>query len=499
MPNPEKLTSKVETAAEVSRETLEHRGEKTLEAKAQVEEAEKAKRIAELRAQIAEEDAKIAEIDAKLAELDAKEAEKTSETITEEENTTGDTEAGAENEETSETEDDSVEKTSEKGKKSPGLKKLLITATAIILAGTLGVGAVVAQGFGKKKNPAPSPNPGSKVESVVDNGEEAEKIGIYDGYGEKGMWLSENKTGPYNFANAAEVAEACKNDECEMIKYTAENQVESFADYMANLPEELQPEGFKGLSIIETERKLESLSDEEYEAIQKQFNETIDNAFTRRVVLNGRYDNAYMSKKDPSGEAVHDNMQVVRCVTNENNLEVTQFFWTDAEGKEIGNMTVKMSPVYDENGEQVGFRGCNQAVNEQGNSPIYEDLPEVEDPDEETPPENPEEKPVENPEETPKPKNPENQQKIIEEAPLTNPVEQTSSEEVERTPVTTEPKIESGNQETKTENMVVDETLTQEEQEANHRAQVEADENEITESAPVEEQNELLRQLFGNQ
>ncbi|MDO4508078.1 MAG: hypothetical protein Q4B65_01695 [Candidatus Saccharibacteria bacterium] len=413
MPSPESAPrpaaeTGVETAAEVSRETLERRGEKAIEAKARAEmeagEREKLERIARLNAELEQIDGRLAEINARLEELgpgpastnpEAGEGEDDGTTEGREGGTavvppvvpggetggstgTGTETGTGEGTDTGESDPDpeEVKKTIEKAKKKSGFKKFMMGATAVVIAALIAVGGYL--GFNKAKNENVPELPQSDIVEIL---EDQEKIGIYDGYGEKGMWLSEGKSGPYNFANASEVAEVCNNDECDMIKYTAENQVESYADYLANLPEELQPEGFKGLSIIETEKKLESLTDAEYEDLQEYFNNTIDNAFTRRVVLNGSYDNAYMRKVNPDGEAVHDNMEVVHCVTNENNLEVTQFYWLDAEGNEIGNMTVKMTPVYNNDGEIIGFKGCEQVVNEKG-KPIYSGLPEVEIPEE---------------------------------------------------------------------------------------------------------------------
>lgn len=212
---------------------------------------------------------------------------------------------------------------------------------------------------------------------INETAEEKEK-GIHDGYGEKGMWLSKNKTGEYAFADAKEVAEVCDNDECEMLKYTAHNQVESFADYLANIPEELQPEGFKGLSILDTEAKLESLSPEEYDTIQKQFDTIIDDAYTRRVTVNGEQNNAFMRLKDPSKPATHDNMELVKCTTNEDHLEVTQFYWLDGKGNEIGSMTVKVQPIYDNEGNNIGFGLCLQVINET-DSPVYVGMTEIPD------------------------------------------------------------------------------------------------------------------------
>ena len=139
--------------------------------------------------------------------------------------------------------------------------------------------------------------------------QEAEK-NVRDGYDKKGMYSSTNKSGAYDFASASEVSEVCHGDKTEMVKYTAGNQIESLADYVAHLPEDLQPEGFKGLSILDTEHKLESLSDAEYQSVLDQFNKAMDKSKAEAITLSGDYHNAYMYK-DANALALHDNIQLV--------------------------------------------------------------------------------------------------------------------------------------------------------------------------------------------
>ncbi len=312
-------------------------------------------------------------------------------------------------------EDDPTKSRGEKPKEKGGAKRFFTGVAIIAIAAVIGVGLLTGRS-NNRDNKTPTE---TSVDADDASGENNETLGIYDGYGELGMWLSENKAGEFNFANAAEVAPLFNNDECEMVKYTAYNQVESMADYMANLPDSLQPEGFKGLSILETEQKLQSLSDTEFNAIRAQFNQTIDNAFTRRITVNGEQQNAYMRLIDPSLPATHDNMELVECTTNENNLEVTQFYWLDADGNEIGSMTMKLIPVRDANGDIVSFEGCEQIINPLGENPaLYGGLetivetPETPDTPEttpETPPETPE-----TPPETIAPKDEENLERIDE-------------------------------------------------------------------------------------
>ena len=275
-----------------------------------------------------------------------------------------------------------IKEVKKRAKKNSAARKYAAGVCLLIAAAGIGLGIWGAAKGNRGEDASLNGTPA--VVTVANEAGERMK-GIYDGYGEKGMYLSEHKTSSVAFANATEVAEVCNADEVDMILYTAHNQVESFADYLANLPEELQPDGFKGLNLTQTEAKLESLSPEEFTALEGTFATIMNNALTRRVTLNGRYDNAYMRVKNPGQDIVHENMELVRCTTNENNLEVTQFYWTDASGREIGTMTVKMTPIRDEKGVNSSFKGCEQVVNPEGSSTIYTGMPEIPDP-EPTPP-----------------------------------------------------------------------------------------------------------------
>lgn len=279
----------------------------------------------------------------------------------------------------------------EKAKKNPSLKSILIGATATALAAVIGLSAFGGLSAFKKQNQnnknqdsEPGTISGGVITENVNNisptnpeNQNTEK-GIIDGYDKTGMFLSEHKAGPYNFANATEVAELFGNDEVEMLKYTARNQVESFADYLANLPAALQPEGLKGLTLGQTEKKLEDLNNTSktaYDQLRQEFDKIMDNAYTRRVVLNGQYDNAYMDKIDKNGPAVHDNMRLIKWTSTEHNLEATEFYWLDENGQEIGSMICKMTPIYDEQGNIVSFSGCEQGVVKTGSTPVHNDIP----------------------------------------------------------------------------------------------------------------------------
>lgn len=273
--------------------------------------------------------------------------------------------------------DAEVAETKKKAKSNHGMQRVM----AGVLAGIAALGVLTGVVLNVRNSKQEVETPPAAVETEADH----EQIGIKDGYGEQGMWLSESKRGPYNFADASEVAEACDYDECEMIKYTADNQVEAFADYIVSLPEALQPEEFRGLTILEAEDRLESLSPEDYEKVQAHFNQVMDDAFTRDVTLNGRYHNAYMRLQNPDGDVVHENMELVNCVTTENGTQALQFYWLDEDGNEIGNMTVKISRNFNEKGE-AEMDGCEQVVDPEGTPNKYTGLPEVPDPDTPTPP-----------------------------------------------------------------------------------------------------------------
>lgn len=282
-----------------------------------------------------------------------------------------------------------VQETKEKAAKHSGFNRFINNAAEVVKdpkkLAALGLTAMIATGAaigGYQVGKSLNSNAETKPDKQIEEQEKAEtEIGIKDGYGEKGMYLSENKPSELSFGSAVEVAEVCDGDECEMVKYTAENQVESMASYLANLPKELQPEGFKGLTIAETEQKLESLSDEEYEKVQQEFNNAIDQAFTRRIKVEGRRANVLMNKQDVSGDTNYENMKAVKCETTENAI-MLQLFWTkdnNANSPEIGSMVLKI--IYDDDGNIIG--GCIQPLNELDSS-VLDGLEEKHDTPKET-------------------------------------------------------------------------------------------------------------------
>ena len=258
----------------------------------------------------------------------------------------------------------------EQTKKNAAARKFLIGAGALALA------AVIAGGFMATRKGNQGPSDPTAIESVVEDDEAAadyedmETQGIKQGYGEKGMWLSPNKPNEVAFGSAREVREACGNNPVEMVKYTAENQVESLSAYIPSLPpqilEKYLPE-FSGLTVAETEKKLESLDVESFDKVMKTFKQIMDSSYIHEDHLPaGEYDNAYMTTIDQDAPINNQNMKLVKCTTYEDGTEVTVFEWFDDNGVSIGTMTVKTG---DED-------GCMQVVVKKG-SPILEDLEEV--------------------------------------------------------------------------------------------------------------------------
>lgn len=372
-------TTSSETQAEMIRKGLRARGEKTLNAN-----------LAALSQRKEELLKRRAEIDAKLAELGANEQTPMDASAPSESTDDSELEVTIEPVDSHELEEttelsEHAKNTIKRAKKNSGIRQAITGAAALALAGVIMLGVTSSA----KKTERAQPDTSPVVATEEENSQEIAK-GIRDGYDEEGMWLSTNhaieKDGKWNynsykFANASVLAEKFDLDETEMVKYVAENQSESFADYLANFPSTLQPEGFKGLSILEAERRLESLSDDEYESIKQHFNSIMDDAFTRRVDVSGNFNNAFMRLKDKSGPITHDNMELVRCTSYEAK-RFTEFYWLDEYGNPIGSMLVKMSPVYDRDGNITSYDGCLQVITPKGTVPdTHEGMEEITDTD----------------------------------------------------------------------------------------------------------------------
>ena len=410
-----------EESGEDLRETYEERGEKVLESDQQKREQESLKKLEELKK-------REAEIAARLAEIDRLLGDKASERVIERPmeltvGTTRETVGGGETVPIGETETVSAEvrRVVDKAKKNTRMKKFLGGVAMVALAMLMQVqgfamsrgnkgaskadvpGTVTQYGtteFQDLKSPSisefdeagfePAESFEDEVDEVVENGATAGEVvddetkdkeinyNLYGGYNQKGMWMSEGKTWEYNFANASEVGEVCQNNPIDMIKYAASNQMETSADYYANLPEQLQLKGAKGISILESEAMGEKLNLEQRGKFAEWFNGVIDKAQTRFVTLNGKYQNAYMELEDKDGPVSIKNMKLKKFNTVEKNREVLQLYWVDDNGDEIGSMTIKMTPIRGAEGNIIGWEGCMQVVNKIDEKPeVYKEMDDL--------------------------------------------------------------------------------------------------------------------------
>lgn len=260
-----------------------------------------------------------------------------------------------------------------------------ITAAALISAGIIISSIAIAGGNTATEVPiqpttpsitfeveTPTPAPEDDTVDI----EEREASGIIDGYGEEGMWESDGKTGPYAFADFEKVVEMHDGDVKEAVKDVASKQVESMADCISGMSDQVRPDGYQGLSMAEIDEKIENLSDVEYDLLREEFNKIIDKADIKEVTLEGKYDNAYMGVKVDdqimgSKEAVekdveinHETMQLIKCTTNEKGSKAYELTWTDENGKTIDSEMIK--------------EACTQVVEKEGKNPgRFKGLPEA--------------------------------------------------------------------------------------------------------------------------
>ena len=399
-------------SGETSRSTYEKRGEKSLNAAEREKRREELlKRREELLARRRELEEERARKEAEIRAIKGEEAEPqpNPEPEPKPENGEGGGESG---EKPSEEE---VTRTIEKGKKSNALKKALtrlaIGAVAVLFlgGGIFGVGKY----FMDRNNPQRTD--GSYYsQTVAPSGDEAlafgdtetaeKEKGIKDGYGERGMWLSQNKDHNYDYGDAKEVGEICDDDEVEMLKYTAENQVESLADYMAELPKDLCPDGFYGLNPRKIEKKLESLSPEEFDKVKEEAMHALSEAFTRPTVTKHNYHHYGMQLKDDNGGVVHENMKLVDKGIGPG-VEVVEFYWIDEDGKEIGSMliNIRRTAPNEEGGEYYGHVGGLEVLRRGRTDPAPDPTPTPDPEPDPTPTPDPEPDPTPTPDPEPDP------------------------------------------------------------------------------------------------
>ena len=272
-------------------------------------------------------------------------------------------------------------------------KVLPVALAAAVLIGGIasalaGLGAI-NKGGDQPGDEASPETPTEQVDQAQASGEAYEHHGIYDGYYETGEFMSANKSTPYDFANAAEVASVVGDDECEVMKTVAHNESEALADQLASIPDTVKAkygvslEFLGGKSILETENIIEHLSDEEYDKLIHQVDQIWDDAFTESVTLDGQYQNAFMRTSATGNERVtHENTELVSCTTQENGTAATKFYWTvdgNANSTRMGDVTAKISR--DANGhiaQGEGMGSCTQIITEVGTfSFLYNGMDEI--------------------------------------------------------------------------------------------------------------------------
>ena len=233
--NPEETTSSAES---LKYKAYKERGEKTMSA---AERAEKMKRREEIKK--------------RLAEIEAQEAKKAAESSGAAE-PSGTTEAPKETE-SSETSAPIVAETTKKAKKNSALRTVFISATAIALAGAIGLGIV--GGHFKKTESTPTPTPTSSTyEEIVATGEEDDLKLKYD-YTE---WADFEHKSSHN-AYGTDYSDCYGDDEKTTAGFLqkAESMPEALASYKSIFFEDEQKE----LGIWDmTEKELEEyMSDED--------------------------------------------------------------------------------------------------------------------------------------------------------------------------------------------------------------------------------------------
>ncbi|MBQ3440981.1 hypothetical protein IJG27_01555 [Candidatus Saccharibacteria bacterium] len=279
----------------------------------------------------------------------------------------------------------------QKSPKNKGMRRA-ITAAIIGVATILGTTALGGLLLNRNKK-AMAKNPTATEAVATDDGvivipvdsedipdqetiEEAETVGIKEGYGEEGMWCADSKPNSVAFADFKSVISKFGGNVKAAAKYTCDNEVEAKSDYIAGL-DAMRPAAFKGLSELEINDKLEHLSPEEFNKISQEFNSILDKADNvKEISLNGKYSNAYMAIKD-GGNLVgskiakdknlainHETMQLIQCTTNEKGAKAYQLEWHDENGKLIDSIIIK--------------EACAQVVEKEGSNPArFKGLPEV--------------------------------------------------------------------------------------------------------------------------
>ena len=340
MSNPENPFSELgESIDESLRETYEKRGGTTMDA---AERARKMERREEIRRQLAELRAEKARRAA-----EAKKSEPT-ELPVREASPVSVPEAATKTPEAEE-HVPTVAETTKKAKKNSALKTVLISATAIALAGVIGFG--LAGGFSKKEAPAPESQPAivQQVEDVetAEEHESISDIATYKGQyaNEDGSWYNAEKHGNINFGKEL-ISGASEDEMKEELTGRMIQTGQLAATYYYMQEKTTDPSfGVDGAGFDDPDTLTEAMEADTdlHQQVYDYVMAIIDHGKLSEDTVTGRFHNFYMDSKFETGDVDTSNMEVVGCETTENGTKVykLEVTWSDKEGTHTDTYTFK--------------------------------------------------------------------------------------------------------------------------------------------------------------
>ena len=349
MSNPEKspFSDLGEAIDESLRQTYEKRGGTTMDA---AERAKKIERREEIRRQLAElkaEKARRATAAGTTTAGTTTEAPKTEAPKTEPEPKT---EPGPKPNETEKQEEKTptVAETTKKAKKNSALKTVLVSATAIALAGVLGFG--LAGGF---KKDAPAPEQPTAIVQQVEATEAAEEhesiadLATYRGHfaNEEGTGYNTEKHGDVNFGE--ELISGASEDE--MKDELTDRMIQTgqlAATYYYMQEKTTDPSfGVDGAKFDNPDDLTEAMEDdaELHQKVYDYIKTIIGHGELSEDTVTGRFHNFYMESKFETGDVDTSNIEVVGCETTEDGTKVykLEVTWSDKEGEHTDTYTFK--------------------------------------------------------------------------------------------------------------------------------------------------------------
>ncbi len=210
------------------------------------------------------------------------------------------------------------------------------------------------------------------------------------GYSKLGLYDSEYKAKPVDFAYAAEVTEAVGENPHDHVEYVADNMSEAFAGYYAFSSIDGETENVETLSelVKNTENSLEKQTDEEYGNTLEQWKQWLNESEAEPIELNGNYASLGIIKQNPDGGYDYENMYLDVGENYENGTQAIKFTHRNPNTGEIdGTLIVKIN-------------GCEQPVVKVVTPENYATYTEAAQP--ETQPKTPETPPETQPETQPK-------------------------------------------------------------------------------------------------